>query len=69
LSKVASLFVACLSVFISIRRGFEENGSYQEKKQMVVSLGLDPLGKDKDEYCKNLLLPSAGGGGSGSNGV
>ena len=30
--KIISLFVACLSVFILIRRGFEENGSRQEKK-------------------------------------
>jgi hypothetical protein len=31
LSKIVSLFVACLSVFILIWRGFEENGSRQEK--------------------------------------
>jgi hypothetical protein len=43
LSKIVSLFVARLSVFISIRRGFEENGSRQEKKQMAGTLVLDPL--------------------------
>jgi hypothetical protein len=41
LSKIVSLFVAHLSVFILIWRGFEENGSSQ-KKQMVGSLVLDP---------------------------
>jgi hypothetical protein len=41
--KIISLFVACLSVFILIRRGFKENGSRQEKKQMAGSLVLDPL--------------------------
>jgi hypothetical protein len=43
LSKIVSLFVARLSVFISIRRCFKENGSRQDKKQMVGMLVLDPL--------------------------
>ncbi len=42
-SKIVSLFVACLSVLISIQRGFEEIGSHQEKKHMAGSLVLDPL--------------------------
>jgi hypothetical protein len=43
LSKIVSLFVACLYVFILIQRGFEGNGSRQEKNQMAGSLVLDPL--------------------------
>jgi hypothetical protein len=42
MSKIVSLFVARLYVFISIWRGFEEDGSHQEKK-MVGTLVLDPL--------------------------
>jgi hypothetical protein len=49
LSKIISLFVACLSAFILIRRGFEENGSRQEKKQMAGSLVPDPLAKGRDK--------------------
>jgi hypothetical protein len=33
LSKIVSLFVACLSVFISNWRGFEENGPCQKKNK------------------------------------
>ncbi len=55
LSKIVSLFVACLSVFISIWRGFKENGSCQEKKQMPGSLVLDPLSMLL-ELDKKLLL-------------
>ncbi len=43
LSKIVSLFVPCLSVFILIWRGFKENGSRQEKKQTAGILVLDPL--------------------------
>jgi hypothetical protein len=43
LSKIVSLFVARLSVFISIQRGFEKKGSRQEKKQTAGSFVLDPL--------------------------
>jgi hypothetical protein len=43
LSKIVSHFVAHLSVFISIRSGFDKNGSRQKKKQMAGSLVLDPL--------------------------
>jgi hypothetical protein len=47
LSKIVSLFVARLSVFILIWRGFEENGSRQEKKQMAGTLVLDHLSMAK----------------------
>jgi hypothetical protein len=40
---MVSLFVACLSVFILIQRGFKENGSCQKKKQIAGSVVLDPL--------------------------
>jgi hypothetical protein len=42
LSKTVSLFVAHLSVCISIRIGFKENVSCKEKK-ILGSLVLDPL--------------------------
>jgi hypothetical protein len=51
LSKIVSLFVACLSVFISTWRGFEENGYRQEKKQMVGTLVLGLLANLK-QTCK-----------------
>jgi hypothetical protein len=41
--KIVSLFVAHLSVFILIWRGYKEKDSGKEKKQMAGTLVLDPL--------------------------
>jgi hypothetical protein len=49
-----SLFVACLSVFILICLGSEENGSCQEKIQMAGSLVLDPLSQSRSQELEYL---------------
>jgi hypothetical protein len=54
--KIVSLFVACLSVFILIWRGFKENGFCQENKQMAGSLILDPLAKLSFGFCTRSVL-------------